>query len=68
MRFFSWRTHSLRRQRELLQEKSIEEQTLELREAKQAAEAANEAKSTFLSTVSHELRTPLDLHHRFYQT
>jgi signal transduction histidine kinase/ligand-binding sensor domain-containing protein len=56
--FFQWRTHSLRRQRELLQER-VEEQTLELREAKQAAEAANEAKSTFLSTVSHELRTPL---------
>lgn len=33
--------------------------TEELRLAKVAAEAANEAKSSFLSTISHELRTPL---------
>jgi signal transduction histidine kinase len=35
----------------------IEEQ---LREAKRAAEAANHAKATFLSTLSHEFRTPLN--------
>jgi signal transduction histidine kinase/CheY-like chemotaxis protein len=32
----------------------------QLREARQLAEAANEAKSRFLTTVSHELRTPLN--------
>jgi signal transduction histidine kinase len=53
-----WRTYSLRRQRQLLRTR-VFEQTQELRKAKQTAEAANEAKSTFLSTVSHELRTPL---------
>lgn len=39
----------------------LQEQAKELRRAKEAAEAANEAKNMFLANISHELRTPLNI-------
>lgn len=60
MLLFSYRQKRVANTRLTEKKAQLEEAALQLVEAKDVADAANQAKSMFLASMSHELRTPLN--------